>query len=244
MSIHKDHRQRVKARFAAEGLDAFNEHQVLELLLFYAIPQRDTNEIAHNLINRFGSLSQVIDAPVKELVKVDGIAENAALFLSLIKQLDRYYHVNRAMKVSILSSLHECGEYLVPFFNGRDYEVVFLLCLDAKCKVLSCRMVEEGSVNCTEVSIRKIVDIALTDRATSVILAHNHPSGFATPSAEDVAMTIKIAKALQYVDVKLIDHIIVADDDYTSMVHSGMYQPELRRYELAEGLYETDCLPG
>ena len=244
MSIHKDHRQRVKARFAAEGLDSFNEHQVLELLLFYAIPQRDTNEIAHNLINRFGSLAQVIDAPVKELVKVEGISDNAAVFISLIKQLERYYHVNRASETRILTSIDECGAYLVPFFNGRNHEVVFLLYLDAKFKVLSCRMVEEGSVNSAGISIRKIVDMALTENATSVILAHNHPSGIAIPSDEDKIVTYKIAEALRYVDVTLIDHIVVADDDFTSMAQSGMLKPGLYNEELPENQYETDCLLG
>ena len=244
MSIHKDHRQRVKARLASEGLDSFNEHQVLELLLFYAIPRRDTNEIAHNLINRFGSLSQVIDAPVKELIKVDGISENTAIFISLIKQLERYYHVNRALETSILKSIEDCGAYLVPFFSGRNHEVVFLLSLDAKCKVLSCRMVEEGSVNSAGISIRKIVDMALTENATSVILAHNHPSGIALPSDEDKIVTYKIAEALRYVDVTLIDHIVVADDDYISMVQSGLLKPILTNEELPGSQYETDCLLG
>lgn len=220
MSVHKDHRQRVKARFSAEGLDSFNEHQVLELLLFYAIPQRDTNEIAHNLINRFGSLAQVIDAPVKELIKVDGIAENAAIFLSLIKQFERYYHVNRALESSVLTTIEQCGKYLVPFFNGRTHETVFLLSLDAKCKVLSCRMVEEGNVNSAGISIRKIVDMALTENASSVVLAHNHPSGVAIPSDEDIQTTMKIAQALNFVDITLVDHIVVADGDYVSISQS------------------------
>lgn len=226
MSIHNGHRARVKARFTKDGLDGFNEHQVLELLLFYAIPQRDTNEIAHNLLNRFGTLAQVIDAPIKELIKVEGISENAATFLSLIRQLERYYHVNRSLQTDILTSIDQCGEYLVPFFNGRKQEMVYLLCLDAKCKVLSCRVVEEGGVNSAGVSIRKIVDVALTENATSVVLAHNHPSGVALPSDEDVQSTMKIAQALHYVDVVLIDHIVVADGDFVSMLHSNYYNPK------------------
>ncbi len=225
MSVHQGHRARVKARFSKEGLDGFNEHQVLELLLFYAIPQRDTNEIAHNLLNRFGSLPQVIDAPVKELKKVEGMGENAAVFISLMKQLERYYHVNRAQKADILNSLDQCGEYLVPFFNGLTNETVYLLCLDAKRKVISCRAIDEGGVNSTGVSIRKIVDIALTENATSVILAHNHTSGVAVPSTEDVQATYQIAKALQFVDVTLMDHIVVADGDFVSMVHSKYFLP-------------------
>ncbi len=223
MSIHRDHRSRVRQRFMEQGLDSFNEHQVLELLLFYSIPRIDTNEIAHRLMERFGSLAQVIDAPVKELTKVEGIGENSAVFISLLKQLLRYYHVNRRNQTCILRTIEECGDYLKPRFNGRDYETVFLLCLDAKCKVLACRLVEEGGVNSAGVSIRKVVDIALTENATSVVLAHNHPSGVALPSPEDVQTTYQIAQALKMVDVVLTDHIVVADDEYVSMVQSNYY---------------------
>ena len=227
MSIHKDHRARMKARFAKEGLDAFDEHQVLELLLFYCIPRRDTNEIAHNLINRFGSLSAVLDAPQKELAKVEGMGENSALFLCLLKDLRRYYKINLNDTEDSLTNIKQCGDYLLSYYQGKKIETVYLLCLDAKCKVISCRELEEGNVNSANISIRKIVDVALTENATSVVLAHNHPSGIALPSAEDIATTQKVAQALRLVDVVLIDHIVVADGDYVSMVHSGMYTPEV-----------------
>lgn len=225
MSVHKDHRARMKARFLEEGLDGFDEHQVLELLLFYSIPRRDTNETAHNLLNRFGTLSQVIDAPVKELKKVDGIGHNSAVFLSLIKEVVRYYRVNQKVNTEPLKTIDACGRFMVPYFSGRETETVFLLSLDAKCKVLSCREVVEGNVNSANISIRKIVDMALTENATSVVLAHNHPSGVALPSMEDIQTTKRLAQALHLVDVVLNDHIIVAEDDYVSLVHSGLYVP-------------------
>ena len=225
MSIHKDHRKRIRERFLREGLGGFNDHQVLELLLFYCIPRRDTNEIAHRLISRFGSLSQVIDAPVKELEKVEGMGENAATYISLLKELIRFYGINQVKNVSVLTTIDDCGKYLVPFFQNLGNEAVYLLCLDAKCKVLSCREVAKGSVNATEVSIRKIIDIALTENATSVVLAHNHPSGVAVPSKEDELTTVRIAHALQLVDVILCDHIVVADGDYISFVQSGLFEP-------------------
>lgn len=225
MSIHTHHRSRMKARFAKEGLDSFNEHQVLELLLFYCIPRRDTNVIAHKLINRFGSLCGVLDAPVKELVKVDGIGTNAATFISLLRCVERYYKINAQTKNTILNDIDSCGDYILPYFDGKDKETVFLLCLDANCRVLCCRELEEGNVNSANVSIRKIVDAALTENATSVVLAHNHPSGVALPSREDIYTTKKLAHALRFVDVVLMDHIIVAEDDYVSLVHSGLYRP-------------------
>lgn len=220
-SIHKGHRERLKQRFLEEGLDNFTDVQVLELLLFYAIPQRDTNPIAHALLDYFGGLSQVLEAGVEELKKVPGISDHSATLLSLVTQIARYYQVDCAQRVECLTSLDACGAYLVPYFFGRSKETVFLLCLDAKCKVLCCREVGEGSVNSASISIRKIVETALGANATTVVLAHNHPSGVALPSEEDVQTTWRVAAALNAVEIHLADHIVVADGDYVSMAQSG-----------------------
>lgn len=220
-SIHKGHRERLKNRFLENGLDRFTDIQVLELLLFYVIPRRDTNPIAHALLNRFGSLAQVLEASVEELKKVDGIGQEAAAFLHLIPEAGRYYMVDKTMQSKVLRTIEQCGEYLMPFFFGRKEETVFLLCLDAKCKVLCCKEVGEGSVNSAGLSIRKIVETALAANATSVVLAHNHPSGIAIPSTDDKQTTRQLAVALRAVDIHLVDHIVVADDDYVSMVMSG-----------------------
>ena len=221
MSIHDGHRGRVKERFLREGLDHFSDIQVLELLLFYAIPRKDTNPIAHALLDHFGSLAQVLEAPVEELQRVNGISENAALLLSLTTSVGRVYQIRRSEQVQILNTITKCGDYLKHFFFGRRNEMVYLLCLDAKCKVLCCREVGEGSVNSANVPIRRVVEIALGCNATSVVLAHNHPSGLAIPSPDDVLTTKKLAAALSAVEVQLVDHIVVADDDYVSMVQSG-----------------------
>ena len=220
-TIHKGHRERLKQRFLEEGLDNFTDIQVLELLLFYAIPQRDTNPIAHGLLEHFGSLSGVLDADVTELKKVPGISDHSATLLALVTELCRYYQVDIAQRVEILTTLDACGDYLAPRFFGRTKETVFLLCLDAKCKVLCCKEVGEGSVNSASISVRKIVETALAANATTVVLAHNHPSGIAMPSPEDIQSTRRIAAALNAVEVHLADHIIVAEGDYISMVQSG-----------------------
>ena len=223
MAMHEGHRQRLKARFRAEGLDDFSEVQVLELLLFYAVPRRDTNPMAHELLDRFGTLAQVMETPVEELEKVVG--PSAATLLSLMTALTRYYMVSRSGQATILSSTEECGDYLLSRFLGRRNETVFVLCLDAKCKVLGCREMGEGSVNSASVPIRRIVETALSLNATSVVLAHNHPSGLAIPSADDVQTTRRLAVALDAVDILLADHFVVADDEYVSLAQSGLYQP-------------------
>ncbi len=221
MSIHDGHRQRMKTRFCQEGMDHFSEYEALELLLYYAIPRKDTNPIAHGLIDHFGSLARVLDASVEELQQVSGISQNAAVLMKLVTQMGRMYMIKRSEVSHPLQTIKDCGEYLKPYFFGRVNETVFLLCLDAKCQVISCRKVGEGSVNSANVPIRRIVEMALSANATSVVLAHNHPSGIALPSDEDVATTHRVAAALRTVDVILVDHIVVADDDFVSMVHTG-----------------------
>lgn len=226
MTLHEGHRQRLKNRFRKEGLDGFTDVQVLELLLFFCIPRRDTNPIAHELLARFGSLHQVLEAPLHELEKIDGIGEQASTLISLTRQLARSYGVSQVSVEKILNTTARCGEYLKPFFLGKRDETVYLLSLDAKCKVLSCMEVGKGSVNSAGLSVRKIVETALSVNATSVVLAHNHPSGLALPSNEDVVTTRRIAMALNAVGIFLADHIIVADDDFVSLAQSGLYNPE------------------
>ena len=225
MSVHDGHRKRMRQRFLAEGLDQFTDVQILEILLFYCIARQDTNPIAHELLNHFGSLSQVLEAPVEELCKVDGIGENTAVFLKLITQVGRCYLTDRASKSRILPTLDSCAKYLQTFFFGRNVETVYLLCLDAKCKMLCCKKISEGDVNSTTLSVRKIVETALSTNASSVVLAHNHPGGLAVPSNVDVQTTLRIADALQAVDVHFIDHILVTDDDYVSLAQSGYTFP-------------------
>ena len=221
MSIHDGHRQRLKARFLEEGLDTFTEIQALELLLFYAIPRKDTNPIAHALLQQFGSLSQVLDATAEELCRVPGITENSAILLKLVTEAGRYYQINRNAHTEILTTLDACAEYMLPYFFGRRVETVFLLCLDAKSKVLCCKEVGEGGINSASISIRKIVEVALGAGATTVVLAHNHPSGVAVPSSEDIMTTRRLYQALQAVEITLADHVVVADEDYVSIAQSG-----------------------
>lgn len=225
MSIHEGHRQRLKDRFRIEGLDHFEERHVLELLLFFCVPRKDTAPMAQALIDHFGSLALVLEATADELEKVPGVGYNVSTLLTLTTELARYYHVKQSEKPVILDKTELYGNYLLPQFHRRRNETVFLLCLDAKCKLLCCKEVGEGSVNSASIPIRRVVEIALGCNATTVVLAHNHPSGLALPSGEDIQTTRRMAMALDAVEITLADHIVVADGDFVSMVQSGYYRP-------------------
>ena len=219
---HEGHRQRMKQRFLKSDLDSFDDLAILEFLLYFAIPRKDTNPIAHHLLDHYGSLAAVLEAPVEELRSVEGVTENAAILLTLVPAVARQHMIRRAHFGEPLTTTTKCGEYLVPRFFGERDEVVWLLCLDAKMVPIDCRLLFRGSVNAANISIRKVVEVALACNATFVILAHNHTSGLALPSREDVVTTERLRTALDAVGILLCDHIIVAGDDFVSMADSKL----------------------
>ena len=221
MGIHDGHREKMRKRYLSGGLEPFADHEVLELLLTYAIPRRDVNPIAHALMERYGSLSAVLAAPVEDLKNVAGIGERAAVLLSLVPQVYKKARLADASQETVLSTTERAGDFLLERFAGEQHEVIYQLCLDRKGKLLTCKRLGEGSVASADLDIRKMVENAILSQASAVILAHNHPSGVALPSQEDYAATDKVQAALATIGVELADHIIVADGDYVSMNDSG-----------------------
>lgn len=222
-SVHEGHRQRLKNRFLKNGLDDFEAHNVLELLLFYAIPQRDTNELSHQLLKRFGSLSAVFNASFDELCKVKGVGQNVATLIKMIPDLSRRYLDDCDQKTVTLTSVESIAEFIRPKFIGRKNELIFLLCLDNKGSVLYGDFIIEGTINSAPLYTRNILEIAIRNSAVSVILAHNHPNGLAIPSNADFIATQTIYQALEVAKIKLIDHFIFAGCDYVSMRSSGFF---------------------
>ena len=206
-----NHRERVRKRFLREGLEHFEQHNQLELLLFYAIPQRDTNGIAHDLIQRFGSISRVMDASVEELMTVDGIGERAAVLLKLVPALARSYTLDHLGKVRTFQSGEELKEYLLALYTGCTKERVYLLLFDNRDTLLRTVQIGEGDLTAALFSTRDIVQqVLLYNKTTKVILSHNHPVGLALPSHADQTATDEIQRALSSVEVTLYDHIIVS----------------------------------
>nr|WP_316625555.1 JAB domain-containing protein [uncultured Ruminococcus sp.] len=232
-SDHKGHRERLRKRFIENGLDGFEEHQALELFLFYAIPRKDTNPLAHRLLERYRSISGVCDAPIDELQRDFGISENAAALLKLLPEMSRLYNESRLAKDSIID-LDTLGEIVKKKFIGRTAEVVVLILGDAKGKMVYFDVVSKGSVNSSDFPVRRIVELAIRHNARIAVIAHNHPSGNALPIAHnhpsgnalpsrtDLNTTKLIADTLRGVGVSLLDHYIVADNDYISLRESHL----------------------
>lgn len=220
-SIHSGHRLRLKNNFLKNGIDTFEEHQILEMLLFYSIPQIDTNPIAHRLLNKFGSLDKVFDAPISELISVEGVGESTATLLKFIPQLSRKYNEAKVIKKTRIYSYEQIVDIFKAKFIGIENEQIVLLLLSSDGTLLYCDTVNEGSINSVPVYVRKILNLALTYNADTAIIAHNHPSGNAMPSSQDIASTRELFNALDGANIHFEDHIIIAGDEYSSMKQSG-----------------------
>lgn len=217
---HKGHRQRLRERYLEHGIESFKEHEALELFLFYGVPYKNTNPLAHKLIEDFGSLSAIFDAP-PSLLREYGLSDNLITHIKLMPDMARLYMIDKVENTDkIVDMTNMCG-FFQPLFFGKTEEVMRLLLLDKKGKMLYSGVISKGSINSTDVSIRKICELALYYNAKFAAVAHNHPSGLAKPSQHDIDCTNKIFVALQLISVRLLDHVIVADDDSVSMAYSG-----------------------
>lgn len=221
-NIHDGHRQRMREKFLRSGADAFADHELLEILLFYAQPRCNTNEIAHKVLNHFGSLQKVLAAPVEEIAKVEGIGQNSAFLIAFIAPICRRAIISEMKNETILDTTRRLGEFFVGLFMAERSEIMYQLCLDAKGRRLNLFKVNQGSHVAVGLDMREIVANALSCNAAMVVLAHNHPSGVALPSDEDRAGTEQVRQALETINVILADHIIVADNDYISFSESHM----------------------
>jgi DNA repair protein RadC len=221
MGQHDQHRQRIYARFLTEGLAGFEEHTAMEFLLFLAFRRTNTNELAHLLIQKFGSLANVLDAPVEELAAVPGIGNTCAVVLKFIPEMCAYYLNNKVDAHAPLSSVEASAAFFMPKFFAKNTEELYVAALDDRRALLRCICMSEGISNSTNVNIAKIVSEALRCGATGVLLAHNHPRGIAAPSISDLSATNDIAQALKMVNIDLIDHLIFAQNDFISLAASG-----------------------
>jgi DNA repair protein RadC len=222
MSYLEGHRRRLRDRFNASGLGAFEDHEVLELLLTYAVPRRDVKPIAHALLERFGSLSNVLDASTAELVTVDGVGETGATLLHLMPGLTRRYLRDRWGHKPQLNTREDLGRFVVDELATATNEVFLLVLLTHENHVLRSLPLHEGSLASAPVYPRLVVEAALRHHAAKVVFAHNHPGGVAQPSEEDISVTRKLVAMLDALDVPVVDHLIVAGPRTFSMAEAGL----------------------
>lgn len=222
VGVHDGHRERLKERFADHGLENFNDLNALELLLFYAIPRKDTNEIAHALLDHFGTLDEVFSASMQQLQQVPNIGYHAAVLIRLIPQLAKRCAIRSVGEITQFTNARRVSEYLIPRLRDEKVEQLLLMCLSPQKRLISCVTLSKGVVNSVNLNVRQIVEEALKNRASSVIMAHNHPSGNPRPSNEDEMMTHRVYDALKLVDIKLDDHLIIGGDLFFSFNDFGL----------------------
>ena len=220
--LHRGHRDRMRAKFLKQGLEGFQEHEMLELILFYALPRVNTNELAHRLLQRFGSLADVLNADFHALRDVKGMGESSAALLTLVAQLSRQYRLS-SRKKQTLGNFDETCAYFRDLYLGETEERLRLACLDDQLRLMSCGVVSEGAPSSVPVRMRRLVEYALQQKSELVVLAHNHPNGTAMPSPEDIAATQKIFNVLKSVGIQLVDHIIVAGEQAVSLREYGAF---------------------
>ena len=210
------HRQRIKDKYKNSGLIGWLDYEVLELALSYAIPRRDTKPIAKELLYRFKTINAVLDADAQELKKISGILDHTALFLRLLKEIAILYLEKGLQNKDLLSSPAIVYDYLKASLKGSTDEEFKTVFLDGRNQMITVETLKTGTVNRSVVYPRKVVERALYNHATGVIIAHNHPAGTLKPSEDDYTITRAIKDALKTVDIALLDHVIVGNNDYYS----------------------------
>ena len=217
MGIHDGHRQRLREQFERHGLEVMDDYKVLELLLFYAQPRRDTNELAHILLDNFGSLDNVLNASVGLLETVDGVGHGTAVYLSLIGAVYRRKGAVPINKKEKIASSRDAIKYLQPLFTDAVNEKFYMLMLDNRNRVIDCRLCGEGVLDTVNLDIRWITQQLICTRTCKVILAHNHPVGLPTASRDDNNTTTYLHNRFGELGISVVDHLIFSDGRCYSM---------------------------
>jgi DNA repair protein RadC len=222
VNIHSGHRERMRTRFFRGGIDALEDHEILEFLLFYVHKVKDTNPLGHALIKKFKTLDGVFSASRDELCKVDGISDSGAALLMLIGSLYNRIRKSANTKKAVISNAESAGQYCMELLKDLPNERMMVVSLNSLREVLSADVVSDGTCNATSADIRKILEIAMLRKASGVLLCHNHIGDSPNPSVSDIGATNRIISVLEGINISVIDHVICSGDTYVSMSERGI----------------------
>ena len=220
-TLHAGHRARLKKRFQNDYGESMETHELLELLLFYVVPRADTNMTAHALLERFGSLCAVLDAPVEDLISVKGVGIEVAAYLKMIGATMRRAELEQMDDGKRFHTVQDIKDYIKPLFSHLNCERLYMLSFDDAKRLISCDKIAQGSTNAVAVNTNHMVRIAVMGQASWVVLAHNHPRGVALPSLDDISATGRYREILQSVSIQLVEHYIVGDGEIVPIIHDN-----------------------
>lgn len=221
-NFHADHRARMQARVARDGLTSLAAHEVLEYLLFFAIPRKNTNPIAHRLIQHFGGFCEVLEASEEQLMEVEGIGPSSARLLHSFREVARFYQIQKQRENPVqLNSTENCFEYARPLFTDPRREEFYMIALNDNLMPLKDIKIADGVPNRVQFDFNKLIRDAILSGCSCVLLAHNHPSGVDNASPADIAATNAIVRTLGQVGIDVIDHVILTPQSGYSLAEHG-----------------------
>lgn len=229
-NIHQGHRKRLRELVMNNGLEGMPEHQVLEYILSFVVPQKDTNVLAHNLIKKFGGFTQVLEADSSLLASVEGVGEVVAHFLANFRRMYEFYQKQRVKDFSKIKNSRDAKNYISSYLRYKLVEELYFVGLDGKNNIVTTQKIASGTVNKSSVSIRAITELVVHNKISDVVIAHNHPKGKALPSVEDDRFTRALYCAMMANGVKLVDHLIIADDNYYSYFTDGVFDKYAKEF--------------
>ncbi len=231
-NLHKGHRQRLRKEFFDSDITNMPEHKILEVMLSFVQPQKDVNPLAHSLIEEFGSIANVVDAPLSSLVKVKGVGEVLAQYLKFCSKFSTIYNMSKNKNNLKLTTTNEIVNYLKNTILIGNSEDFYYICLDAKSKVICCKKMGVGSNFQLQLNYRNLLKEILNFEPSSLVICHTHPHGKAYPSQADKEFTFNLEKLMNSIHLRLCDHIILSHEDYFSFFHNKLLDNRLAKNQL------------
>lgn len=218
INLHSGHRERMYTKVDEGHVSSLTDVELLEMILYGVIRQKNTNELSHAILDKFGSYEELFNADVASLKEIDGVGKSASAFLTVLGEIYRRTDRGEEKERRTFFSVEQMGNYFVKSYARENKESVRLLLLDGNNRLIACKTVHEGTVMSSNISIRNLIKAVLDAQASRVVVAHNHPFGGASPSDDDIVLTRTIRRALSEIEVDMLEHILVAGDRYMPLV--------------------------